>query len=64
MRGEFRKKMNLEHWQFLTKAVHRHKVVQFHHIRGHGGHKVNERADRLARKGSEMSKLRAAIFSD
>jgi ribonuclease HI len=56
--------MNLEHWQFLTKAVHRHKVVQFHHIRGHGGHKVNERADRLARKGSEMSKLRAAIFSD
>ncbi|WP_375294316.1 ribonuclease HI [Caballeronia sp. PC1] len=52
MRGQYRKKTNLEHWQCLADAVGRHASVTFHHVRGHAGHQVNERADRLARKAS------------
>ncbi|MDQ0627155.1 ribonuclease HI [Paraburkholderia graminis] len=58
MRGQYRKKMNLEHWQFLAEAVSRHHVVNFHHVRGHAGHEINELADRLARKGSALSQGR------
>lgn len=60
MRGEFRKKANVEHWAFLDEAVRRHKVVKFHHVRGHAGHDLNERADVLANKGSAISKARLA----
>jgi ribonuclease HI len=60
MRGEFRKKANVEHWAFLDEAVRRHKAVKFHHVRGHAGHDLNERADVLANKGSAISKARLA----
>ncbi|KND54785.1 Ribonuclease HI [Candidatus Paraburkholderia kirkii] len=60
MKGEFRKKANVEHWSFLDEAVRRHKTVRFHHVRGHAGHDLNERADVLANKGSELSKKRLA----
>ncbi|REE17751.1 ribonuclease HI [Paraburkholderia sp. BL27I4N3] len=60
MRGEFRKKANIEHWAFLDEAVRRHKAVKFHHVRGHAGHDLNERADVLANKGSAISKARLA----
>jgi ribonuclease HI len=39
---------NLDLWQELDKAVHRHDV-RWHWVRGHSGHPENERADELAR---------------
>lgn len=60
MKGEFRKKTNLDHWSFIDDAVRRHKAVKFHHVRGHSGHHLNERADVLANKGAAISKSRIA----
>ncbi|SAL57803.1 MULTISPECIES: ribonuclease HI [Burkholderiaceae] len=55
MRGQFRKGMNLEHWDFLSDAVNRHRIVNFHYVCGHAGHRMNELADSLAKKGSTLS---------
>lgn len=40
--------INLDLWQRLDAARNRHKV-QWHWVRGHAGHALNEEADRLAR---------------
>jgi ribonuclease HI len=41
---------NFDLWQRLDEAVARHQV-RWHWLRGHAGHRLNERADRLAREG-------------
>ena len=41
---------NVDLWQRLDAALARHQV-RFHWVRGHAGHDLNERADRLARDG-------------
>src|SRR4030095_2328173 len=41
---------NVDLWQRLDAALARHKV-QWHWVRGHAGHVMNERADQLAREG-------------
>ncbi|WP_404405841.1 ribonuclease HI [Pelagibacterium halotolerans] len=41
---------NVELWQALDAAVSRHKV-NWHWVRGHAGHDLNERADELANEG-------------
>jgi ribonuclease HI len=48
---------NVELWQALEEAQHKHKVT-LHWIKGHVGHPENERADELARKGMEPFKRR------
>jgi ribonuclease HI len=40
---------NVDLWQRLDEALKRHDV-QWHWVRGHAGHAMNERADRLARE--------------
>jgi ribonuclease HI len=40
---------NVDLWQRLDAALKRHEV-QWHWVRGHAGHAMNERADRLARE--------------
>lgn len=55
MLGQFKKKANLEHWKYLDSAVVRHASVAFIHVRGHQGSEMNERADRLANKGTLMN---------
>jgi ribonuclease HI len=40
---------NVDLWQRLDAAVHRH-TVHWHWVRGHSGHDLNERADELARE--------------
>jgi ribonuclease HI len=37
-------------WKRLDSALAHHRV-QWHWVRGHAGHEINERADRLAREG-------------
>jgi ribonuclease HI len=41
---------NVDLWQRLEAAVIPHKI-EWHWVRGHGGHAENERADSLARDG-------------
>ena len=37
-------------WQALDEAAERHEV-DWHWVKGHAGHEMNERADALARAG-------------
>ncbi len=39
---------NVELWQALEAAVSRHQSVTWEWVRGHAGHELNERADRIA----------------
>lgn len=41
---------NVDLWQRLEEAMHRHRV-EWHWVKGHAGHPQNERADELARQG-------------
>ena len=41
---------NVELWQRLDAAATRHNV-EWHWVKGHAGHDLNERADELAREG-------------
>ena len=41
---------NVDLWQRLDSALQHHKI-QWHWIKGHAGHAMNERADQLARDG-------------
>jgi ribonuclease HI len=48
---------NTDLWQRLDAALSRHQV-RWHWVKGHVGHELNERADRLAR--SAIAEMRAA----
>jgi ribonuclease HI len=41
---------NADLWQLLEQEAQRH-VVRWHWVKGHSGHPLNERADRLANRG-------------
>ena len=41
---------NVELWQRLDEAAAKHNV-EWHWVKGHAGHEMNERADELARAG-------------
>jgi ribonuclease HI len=43
---------NMDLWQRLLEAAKQHQV-EWHWVRGHSGHTMNERADRLATKARE-----------
>ena len=43
---------NVDLWQRLDAAAQRHDVG-WHWVKGHAGHDMNERADELARRGSQ-----------
>jgi len=46
---------NIDLWQRLEAALAPHRI-QFHWIRGHAGHRQNERADALARQGVKQAR--------
>lgn len=48
---------NIDLWQRLEAAMARHRV-RWHWVRGHAGHVLNERADKLARMGLEEARSR------
>ena len=47
---------NIDLWQRLEAAETRHNV-QWHWVKGHAGHEMNERADLLARRGLTTIRL-------
>ena len=49
---------NVELWQALDEATRRHKIT-WHWVKGHAGHDLNERADRLANEGMAPFKTKA-----
>ncbi|MEM1019278.1 MAG: ribonuclease HI [Pseudomonadota bacterium] len=46
---------NAELWKALLAATERHKNVEWRWVKGHAGHRENEIADALARKGIGMA---------
>lgn len=48
---------NVELWQALDEATKRHEI-SWHWVKGHAGHDLNERADRLANEGMAPFKKR------
>ncbi|MBM3607921.1 MAG: ribonuclease HI [Alphaproteobacteria bacterium] len=46
---------NVELWQRLDEATQRHDI-EWHWVKGHAGHEMNERADALAREGMKPFK--------
>jgi ribonuclease HI len=54
---------NVDLWQRLDAAIARHQV-EWHWVRGHAGHDMNERADQLARDGlAEARRTGSAILA-
>lgn len=49
---------NADLWRRLDEALQRH-TVQWHWVRGHAGHDMNERADELARLGIAEARAEA-----
>ncbi|WP_332719728.1 ribonuclease HI [Pelagibacterium mangrovi] len=54
---------NVELWQALDEAVKRHTVT-WHWVKGHAGHDLNERADRLANEGMAPFKKNGKTAAD
>ena len=48
---------NVDLWKRLDAALAQHRV-RWHWVRGHAGHALNERADKLAREGIERRRAR------
>jgi ribonuclease HI len=48
---------NQDLWQMLRELSQPHQI-QWHWIKGHGGHPENERCDQLAREAAETCKKR------
>jgi ribonuclease HI len=50
---------NVDLWQRLEAALGEHRI-NWHWVKGHAGHAMNERADELARKGIIAARAGAA----
>ena len=55
-KAAFKKKKNADLWLRFLKAYRKH-FVQFHWLKGHAGHPLNERCDRLAVAASKQPEL-------
>jgi ribonuclease HI len=51
---------NVDLWQRLDAAIAHHRV-NWHWVRGHSGHDLNERADELAREGLAQARNEARV---
>lgn len=56
MKGNFRKKANIEWWQRLSAAAGRHDIT-WEWIKGHAGHDVQETADIVAKNIAEKGSV-------
>ena len=63
MSGRFRRKMNLQWWTRLDKALNGHRVT-WNWTRGHVGHVVQEAADQAARKIAAARSVESSILRE
>lgn len=53
MKKNWKRKCNLDLWDRIDRAIKKHNIVKFIHVKGHIGNKYNEMCDFLARQVSE-----------
>ena len=63
MKGNFRKKTNLDWWNKLEKAASRHKIT-WEWTRGHAGHEIQEVADKTARKIAAVGRVDKELLEE
>ena len=63
MNGNFRKKTNLEWWNKLESAAKKHDI-EWKWTKGHAGHKVQEIADKMARKMATDGAIDAELLDE
>ena len=63
MRGNFRKKSNLDWWKKLEDAARVHKI-RWQWTKGHAGHEIQEIADKMARKMAELGRVDEKLLDE
>ena len=63
MKGNFRRKANLDWWKRLDEASARHQI-EWQWSQGHVGHVIQEAADRAARKIAALGRVEPALLQD
>lgn len=63
MKGNFRKKTNLEWWRRLESAASRHQI-NWEWTKGHAGHEIQEIADKTAKKIATLGRVDADLLDD
>lgn len=63
MKGNFKRKANLEWWEKLDKAAQKHQV-EWEWTKGHAGHEIQEICDRVARKIASMGRVDKDLLED
>jgi ribonuclease HI len=55
LKGQYRRRMNLDLWKEIDQEVKRFPAISFEWVRGHAGDKYNEMADRLVKETRNSS---------
>lgn len=63
MCGRFRRKSNQEWWARLDRAVGKHQVT-WEWAKGHAGHRIQEAADKAARRIAAVGRVDQSILTD
>ena len=63
MKGNFKKKTNLDWWRRLESAASRHQIT-WEWTRGHAGHEIQEIADKTAKKIATLGRADAELLED
>ncbi len=63
MKGNFKRKTNLEWWEKLDKAAQKHQV-DWEWTKGHAGHEIQEICDKTARKIASSGKVDKELLED
>ncbi|HKS29622.1 MAG TPA: RNase H family protein [Pyrinomonadaceae bacterium] len=63
MSGRFRRKSNLDWWQKLDAAARPHQIT-WEWAKGHAGHRIQEAADKAARRIAALGRVDNSILRD
>lgn len=63
MKGNFRKKTNLDWWKRLENASHKHQIT-WEWTKGHAGHEIQEIADKTAKKIATLGRVDTDLLED
>jgi ribonuclease HI len=63
MKGNFKRKTNLDWWERLDKAAGKHQIT-WEWLKGHDGHEIQEIADKTARKIASLGKVDKELLED